>query len=110
MPNYLERVASSAGRRAAIARPPNSGPPVLPASRDFSLAVEDPFASEPDQFLDPLETPAPAQSAEIATPKLEVTEETRTTPPQAQKPFTSGVPKPHPPQEPLSSESPFTVH
>jgi hypothetical protein len=110
MANYLERVASSAGRRAAIARPPNSGPPVLPPGRDLSLAVEDPFASEQDQFLEPFETPAPARSAEIAsTPKLEVTEESRTTPTQDPKSASSVVPKTRPPHERLSSEAPFTV-
>ena len=73
MANYLERVASSAGRRAAIAKPPVSGPPVLPVGRDFSIAPEAAFASDEDQFLEILETSAPARTeehAEIAsTPK-----------------------------------------
>lgn len=111
MPNYLERVASSAGRRAAIARPPNSGPPVLPSGRDLSPATDDPFASDQDQFLESFEAPAPAPapSAEIATPNLEVTEESRTTPTQAAKSVSSAVPKTRPLQERLSSESPLTV-
>lgn len=110
MANYLERVAASAGRRATSARPPNSGPPVLPASRDFSLAVEDPFASDQDQFLEPFETPAPARSVEIAsTPKLEGTEESRTTATQDPKSVASAVPKTPPPHERLSSDAPFTV-
>ncbi len=111
MANYLERVASSAGRRATIARPPNSGPPVLPPGRDVSVAAEDPFASDQDQFLESFEAPAPARSAEIAsTPKLEVTEESRITPTQDPKSVASAVPKTRPPHERLSSESPFTVH
>lgn len=104
MANYLERVASSAGRRAAIAKPPNSGPPVLPAGRDFSPAAEDPFASDQDQFL------APARAGEIAsTPNLEIGEESKTTPSQDPKSMASAVPKPRPLQERLSNESPFTV-
>jgi hypothetical protein len=83
---------------------------VLPPGRDLSLAVEDSFASEQDQFLEPFETPAPARSAEIAsTPKLEVTEESSTTPTQDPKSASSAVPKPRPLQERLSSEAPFTV-
>lgn len=110
MANYLERVASSAGRRTTTARPPNSGPPLLPAGRDFSLAVEDPFASDGDRFLEPFETPAPARSAEIAsTPKLEVTEESGTTATQDPKSVSSAVPKTPPPHERLSSKAPFTV-
>lgn len=97
MANYLERVAASAGRRAAIAKPPNSGPPVLPPGRDVSLAVEDPFASDQDQFLEPIETPAPARSAEIAAPKQIVTEESKTITPQDPISAPSAVPKPPPP-------------
>jgi len=113
MANYLERVAASAGRRATSARPPNSGPPVLPASRDFAPAVEDPFASDQDQFLEPLETSAPArpeESAEIASPKRAVAEESKTITPQVPKSASSAVPKTHPPShERLSSDAPFTV-
>lgn len=114
MANYLERVASSAGRRAAIARPPASGPPVLPAGRDFSIAPADPFASDEAQFLDTLETHAPArtqESAEIAsTTKSEITQES-----SAPRVTTSAAPhepkpNPRPPVERLSSESPVTVH
>ena len=66
MANYLERVASSAGRRAAIAKPPTSGPPVLPAGRDFSNAPADPFASDEEQFVESLETLAPARTEKHA--------------------------------------------
>lgn len=112
MANYLERVASSAGRRATMARPPNSGPPVLPPGKDLSLAAENPFASDQDQFLDPLETPtpAPARSAEIASPKREVTEESRTTPRQdPKKSVSSAVPETRPPHERLTTEPPLAV-
>src|SRR3954451_22166397 len=112
MANYLERVASSAARRAATARPPNSGPPVLPAGRDFSIAAEDTFASDHDQLLDALETPAPApaRSAQIASPKLDVTGESKFTSTQDPKSASSVVPRTRPPHERLSTESPFTVH
>ena len=113
MANYLERVAASAATRAAIARPPNSGPPVLPAGRDFAPAMDDPFASDQDQFLDPVEIHAPAHAeerAEIASPKPEVAKESTTTPTQDPISATSAAPKPRPLQERLSSESPFTVH
>ncbi len=109
MANYLERVASSAGRRTTTARPPNSGPPLLPAGRDFSLAVEDPFASDGDQFLEPFETSAPAVSAEITSPKRGITDESENIPTQAPKSVSSAVPKTPPPQERLSREAPFTV-
>lgn len=110
MANYLERVASSAARRAATARPPTSGPPVMPAGRDFTIPVADPFESDQDQFLDPFEAPAPARSAEITSQKREITEESETIPTQAPKSVSSAVPKTPPPHERLSSESPFTVH
>lgn len=114
MANYLERVASSAGRRAAVAKPPASGPPVLPAGRDFSIAPADPFATGEEQFLETLETHAPArtqESAEIAsTTKSEISEE-----PSAPRVTTRVAPhepkqNPRPPVERLSSESPVTVH
>jgi len=83
---------------------------VLPAGRDFSLAAEDPFTGEQDQFLEPFETPAPARSAEIASPKQKITEESNTTTTtQVPKSASSAVPKTRPSQERLSSEAPFTV-
>ena len=110
MANYLERVASSAGRRAAIARPPNSGPPVLPPGRDLSPSIDDPFASDQDQPLEPFETPAPARSAEIASPKPEITEESRTTPTQEpKKSVSSALPETRPLQERLSIEAPIPI-
>jgi hypothetical protein len=50
MVNYLERVASSAGRRAVLAKPPISGPPLLPA-KDLSLPAE-PSLPGDDQFFE----------------------------------------------------------
>jgi hypothetical protein len=70
---------------------------VLPPGRDLSLAVEDPFASDQDQFLEPFDTPAPARSAEIASPKQIVTEESKTIAPQDPISAPSAVPKPPPP-------------
>lgn len=116
MANYLERVASSAGRRAAVAKPPASGPPVLPAGRDFSIAPADPFASDEEQFVETSETLAPARTQERTAlpyaPKVEVAPESKAT-------ATSGdtldvpvgpEPKPRTSVERLSNESPFTVH
>ena len=114
MANYLERVASSAGRRAAIARPPVSGPPVLPAGRDFAVAPEAVFASDEEQFVETLETHTPARSQEHvavpATPKLE--ERPKITAPHNETVAAPVEPKPQQPRathERLSSESPFTV-
>ena len=101
MANYLERVASSAARRAAVAKPPVSGPPVLPpAGRDFFAA--DPFAIDEEQFVEALETP------EISSESKEESENAAT------QNETLGVPvelksKVRPAQERLSSEMPFTV-
>ena len=112
MANYLERVASSAGRRAAIAKPPNSGPPVLPAGRDFSIAPADQFASDEEQLVETLETVAPARTEERvdtpSTPKPRVAD-TAT----QDEPVSAAVqpqPRPSTSVERLSSESPFTVH
>ena len=115
MANYLERVASSAGRRAAIAKPPASGPPVLPAGRDFSMASEASFASDDEQF-DSLETHTPARTAERAeipsAPKVETERELKTavTHDEILDPPIEPRPKLRPAQERLSSDSPFTVH
>ena len=51
MANYLERVASSAGRRAALSKPQMSVPPLLPAgnqllSAEDSLPADNPFFEE----------------------------------------------------------------
>ena len=116
MANYLERVASSAGRRAAVAKPPTSGPPVLPAGRDFSITPADPFVSDEEQFLETLETHAPARTEERAkfpsAPKVEGPRESKTAATQNESLATpiEPKPKPRPTQERLSSESPFTVH
>jgi hypothetical protein len=115
MANYLERVASSAGRRAAGAKPPVSGPPVLPAGRDFSITPADPLASDEEQFVESLETLAPARTgkrAEIpSTQKIDAAEESRTpaTPDATVATPVEPEPKPRTSVERLSSESPFTV-
>ena len=113
MANYLERVASSAGRRAAIAKPPVSGPPVLPAGRDFSSAPEASFASDEEQFLETLETSTPARTGELtaitSTPRPQADEET-TTPDATLAAPVEPKPRPSPTHERLRSDSPFTVH
>jgi len=112
MANYLERVASSAGRRAAIAKPPNSGPPVLPAGRDFSIAPADPFASDEEQLVETLETVAPARTEErVDTPSAPKPRVADTA--TQDEPVSAAVqpqPRPSTSVERLSSESPFTVH
>lgn len=116
MANYLERVASSAGRRAASAKPPTSGPPVLPAGRDFSIAPMDPFVSDEERFVETLETLAPARTHERttipSTPKAEVANESKTTatPDATVAAPVEPEPKPHLSVERLSEESPFIVH
>lgn len=115
MANYLERVATSAGRRAAIAKPPASGPPVLPAGRDFSVAPGDPFASDEEQFVETSETLAPARTQERPVvpyaPKVEVAPESKATATLNETLDTPVEPEPKPQTsvERLSSESPFTV-
>ena len=101
MPNYLERVASSASRRAAIAKPPVSGPPVLPLSRDFSIA------SDEQQFSETLETSAPDLAS---TPQPQAKEETRTTRDATLVAPLEPKPQPRLSHERLSTDSPFTVH
>ncbi|HEU4930517.1 MAG TPA: hypothetical protein VFT48_00480, partial [Pyrinomonadaceae bacterium] len=114
MANYLERVASSAGRRAAIAKPPTSGPPVLPAGRDFSVAPADPFASDEGQFVESPEALAPARTEKRAAipsaPKVAEESTTRATPDATSAASVEPEPKPLTSVERLSSESPFTVH
>lgn len=114
MANYLERVASSAGRRAAIAKPPTSGPPVLPAGGDFSVAPADPFASDEGQFVESLETLAPARTEKRAAvpsaPKVAEESTTRATPDATSAAPVEPEPKPRASVERLSTESPFTVH
>ena len=116
MANYLERVASSAGRRAAIAKPPTSGPPVLPAGRDFPIAPADPFASDEEQFVESLETLAPARTKERteipSAPKVEDAGESKTiaTRNETLAAPVEPEPKPRTSVERLSSEAPFTVH
>jgi len=109
MPNYLERVASSAARRGAIAKPPVSGPPVLPVGRDLAIAPEE------EQFLETLETSAPARSEERGqigpTPKPARPEESKTTATQDTASAAPLEPKPRPrsTHERLSSDSRLTV-
>jgi hypothetical protein len=113
MANYLERIASSAGRRAAIAKPPLSGPPVLPAGRDFAVAPEAVFASDEDQFVETLETHAPARTEEHAvvpaTAKFEARPKTTAPHNETLAAPVEPKPQPRPTHKHLSSESPFTV-
>ena len=107
MANYLERVASSAGRRAAIAKPPVSGPPVLPAGRDFSIAPADSFVIDEEQFVEPQGTRAPERDEIPSTPK--VVRESTATQNETRAAHVEPRPKPRPTHERLSSESPFTL-
>src|SRR6185436_8309403 len=107
MANYLERVASSASRRAAIAKPPVSGPPVLPAGRDFSIAPADSFVIDEEQFVEPQGTRAPERDEIPSTPK--VVRESTATQNETRAAHVEPRPKPRPTHERLSSESPFTL-
>lgn len=113
MANYLERVASSAGRRATSAKPPVSGPPVLPAGRDFSIAPADPFAMDEEQFVESSETHTPLRRQDIevpSVPKTETASELKATAPH--ETLAAPVeprPRPRPVHERLSSESAFKV-
>ena len=109
MANYLERVASSAGRRAAIAKPPSSGPPLLPGA--LPLPVEGLFPSDADQSFEASsherrEPLPPEERAEIKPPAL--VEVPR--PSEPREDVHPPEPKPRASQESLSSEPPFTVH
>lgn len=121
MANYLERVASSAARRAAVAKPPTSGPPLLPA-KDLSLPVE---GSLPHYEADSFEAAAPAAPEKRESPRSEKLSQVtpainKTAPTETPKPRHDAVAlveplaRPARPalarQESLSSEAPFTVH
>lgn len=112
MANYLERVASSAGRRAAIAKPPSSGPPLLPGA--LPVPAEGLFPSDVEQPLEASsherrEPSRPEERAEIKPPlPVEVPLTSRTTEPRED--VHPPEPKPRATQESLSSEPPFTVH
>jgi hypothetical protein len=113
MANYLQRVAASAGRRAAVAKPPVSGPPVLPAGRDFAMGPAGSFAMPEEQFVETLQTGTPArteQRAEMpAAPKLETASKPNAASHETLAAPVEPKPRPRPAQERLSSESPFTV-
>ena len=121
MANYLERVASSAARRAAVAKPPTSGPPLLPA-KDLSLPVE---GSLPHYEADSFEAAAPGAPEKRESPRSEKLSQVapainKTARTEAPKPRHDAVARVEPlarparpalaRQEPLSSEAPFTVH
>lgn len=112
MANYLERVASSAGRRAAIARPPSSGPPLLPGA--LPVPAEGLFPSDTDESFeasshDRRESSRPEERAEVKPPSpVEVPLTARMTEPRDDVPPPEA--KPRASHESLSSEPPFTVH
>lgn len=116
MANYLERVASSAGRRAALAAPPSSGPPLVPA-RDVSLSVHGSLATD-DQFLElgdqsgpERRESSPAEKVSDVTPSLKERPGADTETTTLRSDFISRVdPVAKPAVESLSSEAPFRVH
>jgi hypothetical protein len=120
MANYLQRVASSAARRAAIAKPPSSGPPLLPGGKELTLPAEGLFPSDTDQFpgasthdeRERLEASQPEEHEKITpSSKMEVEGDTRTTEPRdATNRRVEPETKPRTSQESLSSEPAFTVH
>ena len=117
MANYLERVASSAGRRAALAKPPSSGPPLLPA-RDLSLPGEGSLPSDDDQFFELRNQGGPERRESSQAEKLSDVPPTLNERPGADAEtiklrgdlISRVEPVPKPAQESLSSEAPFTVH
>ena len=113
MANYLQRVASSAGRRAAVAKPPVSGPPLLPAGRDFAIGLADPFAADEEQVVETLQTGTPARTegrAEIpSAPKVQTARASTAASHETLAAPIEPKPRPRPAQERLGSESPFTV-
>ena|SRR2546426_4646930 len=117
MANYLERVASSAGRRAALAKPPSSGPPLLPA-RDLSLPGEGSLPSDDDQFFELRNQGGPERRESSQAEKLSDVPPTLNERPGADAEtiklrgdlISRVEPVAKPAQESLSSEAPFTVH
>ena len=116
MANYLERVASSAGRRGALVKPPSSGPPLLPA-RDVSLSIDGSLATD-DQFFERRDQSGPerreSSSVETVsddTPTLNERPGADTETTTLRSDFISrGEPVAKPAVESLSSEAPFRVH
>jgi hypothetical protein len=100
MANYLERVAFSAARKAAVAKPPSSGPPVMPAGREFLPSGQDTFAADEDEFVG-------ASAPEKANKPVAETDAI----PSA-TPTVEAEPAPKPATTPVSlkNEAPFTVH
>src|SRR5215217_3635331 len=117
MANYLQRVASSAARRAAIAKPPASGPPLLPGGKDVSMPTEGLFPSDTEQFPgasthdepERRELSQPEERVEI-TPSSKVEAAGDSMTPDTRSRRVEPQPKPRASQELLSSEPPFTVH
>lgn len=117
MANYLERVASSAGRRDAFAKPPSSGPPLLPA-KDLSLPAEGSLPSDDDQVFELRNQDGPERRESSQAEKLSDVTPTLNERPGADAETTklrgdliSRVePVAKPAQESLTSEAPFTVH
>jgi len=105
MANYLERVASSAGRKAAVAKPPSSGPPVLPAGRDFLPHGQELFSSSDDEPF------AGGVVDKAGKPQRSGSEESKTATPRAGS-TVNVEPPPGPTASTVSlkNDSPFTVH
>src|SRR5215217_1237543 len=98
MANYLERVAFSAARKAAVAKPPTSGPPLMPAGREFIPSGQETFAGDEDDLSGARTPDKPAQSrAADAT--------------SSAGPTVEAEPAPRPPMPvSLRNEAPFPVH
>jgi hypothetical protein len=119
MANYLERIATSAGRRATLAKPPASGPPLLPA-KDLSLANAPTLVGDNDELFDlrnqsepeTHESSGPETPSNVTTSLSQTHEvEPGTTKPHDALPSrVKPVAKTAASPESLSREPPFTVH
>jgi hypothetical protein len=117
MANYLERIASSASRRVALAKPPNSGPPLVPA-RDLSLPGDGLLPSDDNQLFELTNQGGPERRESSQAEKHSDVTPTLNTRPGADAEstklpgdFISRVdPVVNPAQDSLSSEAPFMVH
>jgi len=109
MANYLERVASSAGRKAAVAKPPSSGPPLLPAGRDFLPPTQELFSGNDEDLFgeSSVDEPNKLEPSRLG----ESTAATETARPRAESPLRVEPPAaPTPTPVSLRNESPFIVH
>lgn len=116
MANYLERVAYSAGRRAAVAKPPSSAPPLLPV-KDSSLPAEGSLSGSDDPSFDlrnqgGVEKRESSQGEKLsdATPTLNERPGTDPETTKLRGGIISRVEPVKSTQGPLSSDTPFTLH